>query len=138
MRRLPNRARRALRALRDAVSAPAPHPGEVWVRVYLNTDPTALLTGYRPDAPVTLAYTYLLRADPVTDTDAVVLERVFAAFNDHPEHADDQIHTDTWYAKGMQGVTGLRSLSVGDIVELDDRHYACASTGWSPVPTPPV
>ncbi|MGS2807745.1 hypothetical protein [Nocardia abscessus] len=138
MHRLPPLARRALTALRDAVSVPAPHPGEVRVRVYLNTDPTALLTGYEPDAPVTLAYAYLLRADPAADTDAVLLERVFAAFNDHPEHDDDQIHTDTWYAKGKHGVTGLRSLSVGDLVGLDDRHYACASNGWSPVPAPPV
>ncbi|MET7772053.1 hypothetical protein [Nocardia sp. NPDC005366] len=137
MHRLPHRARRALRALRDAVSSPALHPGEVRVRIYLNTDPTALLTGYRPDAPVTLAYSYLLRVDPAADTDAVVLERVFAAFNDHPEHDDDKIHTDTWYANGMRGVTGLRSLSVGDLVALDDRHYACQSLGWTRVPAPP-
>ncbi|WP_054816794.1 MULTISPECIES: hypothetical protein [Nocardia] len=136
MHRFPNRVRRVLRALRDAVSVPHSHPGEVRVRVYLNRDRNALLTGYEPDAPLTLAYTYLLRADPATDTDEVLLERVFAAFNDHPEHDEDQIHTDTWYAKGMHGVTGLRSLSVGDLVGLDDRHYACESTGWSPVPAP--
>ncbi|WP_216918297.1 hypothetical protein [Nocardia noduli] len=137
MHRLPNRARRALRALRAAVSVPAPHPGEVRVRVYLNTDPTALLTGYRPDAPVTLAYTYMLCVDPAADTDEVLLERVFATFNDHPEHDNDQIHTDTWYAKGMHGVTGLRSLSVGDLVALDDRHYTCQSHGWTRLPAPP-
>ncbi|MGW4325918.1 hypothetical protein ACWEKR_08520 [Nocardia sp. NPDC004573] len=130
MHRLPNRARRALAALRDAPLAPR-RPTEVRVRVYLNTDPTALLTGYRPDAPLTLAYTYILRVDPATDTDQALLERVFAAFNDHPEHDDDQIHTDTWY--GMR----LRSLSVGDVVGLDDRHYTCQSRGWTRVPAPP-
>ncbi|WP_157978692.1 MULTISPECIES: hypothetical protein [Nocardia] len=96
MHRLSTRARRVLRALRDAVSAS--RPTQVRVRVYLNTDPTALLTGYRPDAPMTLAYTYPLPVD--TDADVVLLERVFATFNDHPEHDDDQTHTDTWYAKG--------------------------------------
>ncbi|WP_067477619.1 hypothetical protein [Nocardia amamiensis] len=130
MHRLPNPARRALTALRDAAFAPR-RPPQVRVRVYLNTDPTALLTGYRPDAPVTLAYTYTLRADPAADTDQALLERVFAAFNDHPEHDDDQIHTDTWYGKR------LRSLSVGDVVGLDNRHYTCQSRGWTRVPAPP-
>ncbi|WP_157124972.1 hypothetical protein [Nocardia pseudovaccinii] len=82
MHRLPTRARRALHALRDAVLAP--RPSWVRVRVYLNLDPTALLTGYRPGTPVTLAYTYQLRVDRAADTHEVLLERVFAAFNDHP------------------------------------------------------
>ena len=137
MHRLPNRARRALAALHERTRASRRRPTGVQVRVYLNTDPTALLTGYRPDAPVTLAYTYQLHADPAADTDEVLLERVFATFNDHPEHDDDQIHTDTWYAEGLLGVTGLRSLSVGDLVALDDHHYACGSRGWTRVPTPP-
>ncbi|MGY2116617.1 hypothetical protein ACW9HR_22155 [Nocardia gipuzkoensis] len=129
MHRLATLARRALTALRDAALA-SRRPAQVRVRVYLNTDPTALLTGYRP-APVTLAYTYLLRVDPAADTDQALLERVFAAFNDHPAHDDDQIHTDTWYGKR------LRSLSVGDLVGLDDRHYTCQSRGWTRVPAPP-
>ncbi|WP_043737152.1 hypothetical protein [Nocardia asiatica] len=135
MHRLPHRARRTLAALRAAL---APRPTQVRVRVYLNTDPTALLTGYQPHTPVALAYEFVLRVDPTTATDKVLLERVFAAFNDHPEHDDDQIHTDTWYAKGMRGVAGLRSLSVGDLVGLDDRHYACRSYGWTRVPAPPA
>ncbi|WP_174189653.1 hypothetical protein [Nocardia barduliensis] len=133
MHRLPHRARRTLAALRAAL---APRPTQV--RVYLNTDPTALLTGYLPHTPVALAYEFVLRVDPTTATDKVLLERVFAAFNDHPEHDDDQIHTDTWYAKGMRAVAGLRSLSVGDLVGLDDRHYACRSSGWTRVTTPPA
>lgn len=128
MHRLPNRARRAMRALRDAVFAP--RSTRVRVRVYLNIDPAALLTGYRPGAPVALAYAFVLRVNPAVDTDEVLLERVFAAFNDHPEHDDDHAHTDAWYAKR------LRSLSVGDLVGLDDRHYTCQSLGWTPVPAP--
>ncbi|WP_040801779.1 hypothetical protein [Nocardia higoensis] len=102
----------------------------IQVRVYLNTDPTALLSGHPPRAPLALAYTYRIRTD--TDTDDALLERVFATFNDHPSHHDDHEHASAWYALGH------RSLSVGDVVGLDDRHYACQSTGWTPVPAPPT
>lgn len=128
MHQLPTRARRILRVPYRAL-----HPtrrSEIRVRVYLNTATTAMLTGYRPGASLALAYAYLMPIDRPT-TDKVLLERVFAAFNDHPEHDDDHTHTDAWYA------TPLRSLSVGDVVALDDRRYACASVGWIPIPTQP-
>ncbi|WP_327097374.1 hypothetical protein OIE68_00360 [Nocardia vinacea] len=128
MHQLPTRARRILRVLYRAL-----HPtrrSEVRVRVYLNTATTAMLTGYQPDALLALAYAYLMPIDRPT-TDEVLLERVFATFNDHPDHDDDHAHTDAWYAKP------LRSLSVGDVVALDDRCYACASVGWTPIPAPP-
>lgn len=129
MHRLPTRARRAFRLLRGALFAS--EPNQVQVRVYLNTDLTAMLTGHQPGAPMTLAYTYRVRADRA-DTDEILLERVFAAFNDHPEHDDDHPHTRAWYTNGF------RSLSVGDVVGLDDRHYACRSSGWTAAPAPPT
>jgi hypothetical protein len=127
MHRLPARARRVLRVLRNKMRTCS--PSEIEVRVYLNTDPTAMLTGHRPAAPMPLAYTYRLRADR-TDTDEILLERVFAAFNAHPEHDDDHRHTDAWYANRF------RSLSVGDVVGLGNRHYACRSSGWTLVAAP--
>ena len=126
MHRLPTRARRAFRLLRDTLFTSGPN--QIQVRVYLNTDPTAMLTGHQPGTPMTLAYTYRVRAD----TDGVLLERAFAAFNDFPEHDDDYRHTRAWYANRF------RSLSVGDVVGLDDRHYACRSSGWTAVPAPPT
>ena len=129
MHRLPTRACRVLRVLRDRLLTRGPR--EIEVQVYLNTDLTAMLTGHRSDAPMTLAYTYRVRADRA-DTDKILLERVFAAFNDHPEHDDDHPHTRAWYTNGF------RSLSVGDVVGLDDRHYACRSSGWTAAPAPPT
>ena len=121
MRRLPRRAHRAVRAARR-------HPARVRVRAYLDSAPDALAHGFPADGPVTLAYDCTLPDGP----DAVLLERVFAMFNDHPAHAADRIHTDAWYAEG------LRSLSVGDVVALDDRHYRCQPHGWTRVPGPPA
>ncbi|MFE9324051.1 hypothetical protein ACIHDR_41550 [Nocardia sp. NPDC052278] len=129
MHQLPTRARRVLRALSRAV-----HPtrrSEVRVRVYLNTATPAMLAGYQPGASLALAYAFRIPIDGPT-TDEVLLERVFAAFNDHPQRDDDHTHTDAWYSKR------LRSLSVGDVVALDDRAYACASLGWTPIPAPPT
>uniref|UniRef100_UPI002453D4F9 hypothetical protein n=1 Tax=Nocardia abscessus TaxID=120957 RepID=UPI002453D4F9 len=48
-----------------------------------------------------------------------------------PNPPHDHIHPDTWYGKR------LRSLSVGDLVGLDDRHYTCQPRGWTRVPAPP-
>jgi hypothetical protein len=59
-----------------------------------------------------------------------MLERIIAAFNGFPEHPDDHAHADAWAAKRQ------RSLSVGDVVTIDDRHYACESTGWARTSTP--
>ncbi|WP_329410710.1 hypothetical protein OG563_00190 [Nocardia vinacea] len=123
MHRPPTGLRRLTRVLRHAV---APHRRAVTVRVILNRDPHALLYGYTPAAPLVLGYQYLVSAA----ADAVILERAFAAFNGHPEHPDDHAHADTWTDKR------LRSLSVGDVVAIDDRHYACESAGWTRITAP--
>ncbi|MGV9823478.1 hypothetical protein [Nocardia xishanensis] len=126
MHRLPiSRARRLLHAVQRWIRPQS----RVTVTVFVNTDPLALLCGYSPGAQLVLAYRYTLPAATVGD-DRLLLERVFAAFNDQPVHPDDQLHADAWAAKR------LRSLSVGDVVALDDRYYACAPVGWMSIPAP--
>ncbi|MFF0532848.1 hypothetical protein ACFYT3_31300 [Nocardia amikacinitolerans] len=128
MHRLPiSRARKLLHAVQRWIR---PQP-TVTIAVFLNNDPRALLDGYSPGAQLVLAYRYTLPA-ATAGTDPLLLERVFAAFNDHPVHPSDQPHAEAWIAKR------LRSLSVGDVVALDDRYYACASVGWTSIPAPGV
>ncbi|MFI2478693.1 hypothetical protein [Nocardia xishanensis] len=99
------------------------------VTVWLNHDPDAIIVGHRPGARLVLAYRYTLPA-ATAGTDSLLLERIFAAFNSEPVHPDDERHSATWTAQR------LRSLSVGDVVAIDDRHYACESVGWTPIPAP--
>ncbi|MET8779072.1 hypothetical protein ABZV58_29060 [Nocardia sp. NPDC004654] len=123
--------RPSTRQLRDAVQRWLRPQPRVIVAVFVNTDPLALLDGYSPGAQLVLAYRYTMAAASAGE-DRMLLERVFAAFNDHPVHPDDQQHADAWAAKR------LRSLSVGDVVAIDDRYYACASVGWTSIPAPGV
>ncbi|WP_435593567.1 hypothetical protein [Nocardia sp. bgisy118] len=120
-------ARLALRVARRWLT-PGPR---LTVTVLLNQDPDALFSGYLPSARLVLAYRYTLPAVTAGE-DRMLLERVFAAFNDQPVHPEDQLHADAWAAER------LRSLSVGDVVALDDRYYACASVGWMSIPAPGV
>ncbi len=120
-------ARLALRAARRWLT-PGPR---LTVTVLLNQDPDTLFSGYLPGARLILAYRYTLPAVTAGE-DRMLLERVFAAFNDQPVHPDDQLHADAWAAKR------LRSLSVGDVVAIDDRYYACAPVGWMSIPAPGV
>ncbi|MEU2032786.1 hypothetical protein [Nocardia amamiensis] len=126
MHRPPTSLRRLTRALRRAFTR---HRHAVTVRVLLNNDPHSLLHGYTPTAPLVLAYQYTIPTGH-TPADAVILERAFAAFNGHPEYPDDHAHADAWADQR------LRSLSVGDVVALDDRHYACQPMGWAPITAP--
>lgn len=92
------------------------------VRVFLNQSRVAF-AGYQPGAPLALVYTLTLDT-VLTASDPQTLDRVFAMFNGHPLHDKDAEHTRTWYD------SRLRSISVGDVVALDDRSYACAAVGW--------
>lgn len=126
MHRPPTGLRRLTRALHHAFTR---HRRAVTVRVFLNRAPHSLLHGYTHAAPLILAYQYTIPA-ATPPADAVILERAFAAFNGHPEHPDDHAHADAWADQR------LRSLSVGDVVALDDRYYACQSVGWAPITAP--
>ncbi|WP_327118872.1 hypothetical protein OHB12_11700 [Nocardia sp. NBC_01730] len=126
MHRPPTGLRRLTRALRRTLTR---HRHAVTVRVFLNRAPHSMLDGYTSAAPLVLAYEYTIPAGRAP-ADAVILERVFAAFNEHPEHPADQAHADAWADKW------LRSLSVGDVVAIDDRYYACHSVGWTRITAP--
>ncbi|MFD4407732.1 hypothetical protein ACFWPH_33705 [Nocardia sp. NPDC058499] len=110
-----------LAALRPSRTAPTAAARRV--RVFCNND-RDILDGYQPEAHLVLAYTLTA---PTACSDSQILEWVFAMFNDHPLDADDETHTRAWYD------SGLRSLSVGDVVAIDDNFYACASIGWIPI-----
>ncbi len=126
-----HRARHA-RARRWSVSRRRYRPNApVLVTVYLSTDPHSMIHGYQPGEVVLLADRFLLdnaHLAPGSDETAP-LERIFAALNDHPRH-EDADHTRRWYGRGH------RSLSVGDVVAIGRRHYACTPVGWRHV-TPP-
>lgn len=110
------------------------HTLPLMVTVYLATRPHSMTHGYRPGGTYVLADRFLL--DHPGDAGYFgILDRVFVALNGHPRPADIE-HTRRWYRRRH------RSLSVGSVVALDHRHYACAATGWRPVPptglTPPM
>ncbi|MGW0252405.1 hypothetical protein ACWDYH_37830 [Nocardia goodfellowii] len=113
-----------------------------WVTVYLATDTRAFAVGYTLSTPIRRGdrfaldcsvreadFDVLQRIFDASFDHEVVLGRIFAAFNDMPEHGDEPI-TRRWYRARH------RSLSVGDVVALGSSHYACASLGWHPVPPP--
>ncbi|MDN5757920.1 MAG: hypothetical protein L0H59_05220 [Tomitella sp.] len=82
--------------------------------------------GYQPGQPMALVFRAGL---PDSLTGAKALESLFEEFN---------IGDDRPAGGAYRTVYGLRSLSVGDIVELDGTYYACGSCGWSQQPEPLV
>ncbi|MFJ2834285.1 hypothetical protein ACIO52_02870 [Nocardia sp. NPDC087230] len=125
------------RPRRRSVAARTRRARTRWVRVYLG-DIDTIFFGYTPDKPLSLADRFALDIS-MRDADLellqrilddhVLLDRVFAALNGHPNHGDEAL-TDHWYGLGH------RSLSVGDVLALGSRHYACTPTGWRHVPPP--
>ncbi|WP_309117053.1 hypothetical protein [Saccharothrix sp.] len=102
----------------------------VTVLVLHNADDQALITGYRrqPVIPV-----LRFQEPPAARTNDIDLaEHAFALCNigDDPEHgAPDPRATD--YRR-----RGNRSLSIGDVVIVDGRAYACQPRGWLRIPKP--
>ncbi|WP_280186202.1 MULTISPECIES: hypothetical protein [Nocardia] len=99
------------------------------ITVFLNADRPSTPYRYHRGAPLVAAYEYTVPAAKVW-SDQLMLDRAFAAFNGYPKYPDDHAHADAWAAAGR------RSLSVGDVVAIDDRHYACESFGWRLVTAP--
>ncbi|MFG1774650.1 hypothetical protein ACGFIX_34155 [Nocardia salmonicida] len=139
-----HRARHFLTRLGLAAARGLRPQRSVLVTVYLPHDPRAIITGYTPGTPLILADQFDLDLTPrLADTallervfardtggrDDVVLGRIFEALNDYPEPGDEHL-TARWYGGGH------RSLSVGDVVALGPRHYACAAIGWEPIMQP--
>lgn len=99
------------------------------VRIFHNTNPLALAQGYRPSSSVREVYAY-----ETTLTDhAQALKEGFFLFNlgYQPDFASDFRAVD--YRQ-----RGHRSLSVGDVVEVDGRFYAYAHRGWTDIRPPRV
>lgn len=55
-------------------------------------------------------------------TDKVILDEIFAGFGNHPLK-----RLAVWENAKM------RSMSVGDCVQLDDKWYQCANVGWNEI-----
>jgi hypothetical protein len=81
----------------------------VTIRVLYNRNIDGMLWGARP-----LHLFDVVHEPGYTDTEPLrICERAFADMQDAPAHQ-----------------LGLRSMSVGDIVQVDDRSYACQAIGF--------
>ncbi|WP_433664733.1 hypothetical protein ACQPW1_22830 [Nocardia sp. CA-128927] len=98
------------------------------ISVHLNQDGSALERGYHAGDPLTLVYRDHLPDLAPGTTDRVILDRVFAAANDSPASPHYEQLAHHWAAHG------LRSLSVGDVVVIGRRAFACQRFGWDRCP----
>ncbi|MDU0293754.1 hypothetical protein [Saccharothrix longispora] len=102
----------------------------VTIRVFHNLNDRALLVGYQgqPVAEV-LAY----REPPTSRSrDVDLVESAFQLCNvgDDPEFGQPDPRAVRYRHRGN------RSLSIGDIVAVDGRFYACQRIGWRRIPQP--
>ena len=96
------------------------------------------MLGIRPDHCLVIAdappETRIFRYDWPVDCvngDRPLLERLFGLFN-----SDEKVLPTMDPRRKICDAfreAGMRSLSVGDVVWLDDRGWRCAPTGWWPV-----
>jgi hypothetical protein len=100
----------------NAVNDPRHPQHEAAMKVY-----NASFRNYKPGDEYYPATTYT-DADA---TDKTHCDRAFERFNIGDERVDTIVATYRAY--------GYRSLSVGDVVVIDDRAYSCASVGWAPI-----
>ncbi len=84
-----------------------------------------LVDGYRQGHPLT----EVARLTIDDDDDIAVLEEVFRLFNvgDDSEYGEPDPRALEYRFRGN------RSLSVGDVVTLDGRWFACARLGWASI-----
>jgi hypothetical protein len=101
------------------------------VRVFLNTEILAMAFGYATGQPVVEVARY---DDAESENAEAALHRAFQIFNvgDDPEFGPVDPRAVAFRERGN------RSLSVGDLVELDRTMYACGRDGWDPVDFPMV
>ncbi|UVS80591.1 hypothetical protein [Actinokineospora sp. UTMC 2448] len=104
-----------------------PDTGQLHVRIYLNSAPDAF-RGYRPQHEVVEVAAYL-----ATRHDGV-LDDAFHMFNvgDDPCFGPPDPRAVTYRLRGN------RSLSVGDVIALDDEFHSCEPAGWRALTTPPL
>lgn len=82
-----------------------------------------LFSGRQPQVPYYKLWEGLVNGENPIE----VAEKMFAKFN-VGDHGDVQTH-DGWLC---------RSLSVGDILKIDDVFYQCATIGWDLVSEPEI
>lgn len=99
-----------------------------YVRVLLNTDPTSL-RGYDPGHQLVEVAAYLAKSDGMK-----VLDDAFQIFNvgDNPSFGTPDPRAVAYRLRGN------RSLSVGDVVAVDDRFFTCSHLGWRMLDAPPA
>jgi hypothetical protein len=106
----------------------------VTVRAYLNSTygphgiPIGMLSGYEPGHELELAFEASVAAAP----DLAICEEIFRLLNvgDDPEFGLPDLRALAYRAQGH------RSLSVGDLVTVENRAYACARVGFVAVALP--
>ena len=107
----------------------APPAGEATVNVgvlhNMMPDGSGFL-GHQPEHPMRVVYSCLADA---SQSDDETLEQAFFAFN----VGDDPLFGEPLAVAVEYRAKRNRSLSVGDVVAVDRRLYACASFGWSRV-----
>lgn len=117
-------------------------PAEVQrVRIMLNPDPLAMLSGYRPGTPVFPVLDYVTScADH-----AWLREQAWQVGNtDDPADRHDEAteREDRFVDEEVRELAvryrqqGTRSLGVGDVVAIGDAFYACAGLGWDRIDEP--
>jgi len=85
-----------------------------------NGRPTGFFRGYHPEDAVCPVFTFT-RAD-----DKSILDWCFHVFNAPEEYLDKE---DRKVAERYRA-NRLRSLSVGDVVQVGNRFWTCRSIGW--------
>lgn len=100
------------------------------VRVLLNQDVrNSFCYGYRSGDPLKFAVSYQADVSSAKNADGLplsILENAFERFNIGEPEKDSIVFE--YRVLGRN-----RSLSVGDLVQVDDEVYACSSFGWDKV-----
>lgn len=96
-----------------------------------------MLDGYRAGHDLALVYEYTVPDDKSARfllDGRTYAEDAFHLFNvgDDPAYGTPDPRAVEYRAKR------LRSLSVGDVVVVGERAYACAALGWDPIAGPPA
>lgn len=101
-----------------------------------------------PDVPGVVQVTYAGDGNPfieaaVVSLQGVRLEHIFAALNDQIDPRDDSSYLRVLH--GLRELTGMRSMSVGDLVSLWNREctvvygiWRCDSVGWTSILVEPA
>lgn len=118
-----------------ATAAPGPVPAAVRVRVFHNNyAPSAFLRGYESGDTVTEVFTYSTQRTADTNDDVLAAEAytLFNVGHDSEFGVPDPRAVDYRARRN-------RSLSVGDVLDIDGRFFACDAVGWRALPeAPPV